>query len=299
MGHLVIRPMTDDDVEAVHQTAAVALDVSGDTYGRAARLPRERVQADDPDRQRSGYRRLRSAVNSDPHGCWVAEDGDGVVGVGIALRREAYWVLSLLAVRVGAQSAGVGRVLLDHALRTRAGATRGVILATSDPKALHRYQRAGFTLHAAFAADGNPDRTVVPAGLGVRDADLGRDLDRLHELLRLLRGAAAGPEIVDLARRADRRLLVTDGVGGFGFVLMSGSAVTWLGAQHEEAAVRLLWAAIAESEGRFEWDSLTARQQWAIDVAVRARVPLWPGPSVCHWGDPSPFAPYLPNGVYG
>ena len=44
---------------------------------------------------------------------------------------------------------------------------------------------------------------------------------------------------------------------------------------------------------------MTARQQWAIDVCVEARLELEPNCGcVFTGGDVGPFAPYLPSGAY-
>jgi GNAT superfamily N-acetyltransferase len=293
--------MTDADVAAAHHLAGASLD---DMVVRT--LPATRPQPDypaldDPGRTAAGHHRMCDALATDPDGCWVAEDADGLAGVAIALRRGGFWLLSLLAVRLGVQGTGIGRELLDAALRTREGATTGLILASQDPRALRRYQTAGFRPHPSYEAEGKVDRTALPAASDVghvRDADLDRDVEPLHDLVRRLRGAPPGPELAELAERPGRRLLVTDEPAR-GFVLLRDGSPMWLAADDEDTARRLLWAGLAEGTGTVTVGWLTARQQWAIDVCLRARLELWAGPSVCHWGEDAPFAPYLPSGAYG
>ncbi|HVU72207.1 MAG TPA: GNAT family N-acetyltransferase, partial [Mycobacteriales bacterium] len=268
-----------------------------DATQRARPLP-EVPPLDDPDRRAQGHARLRAALSTDPDGCWVAEDDEGLAGVTLALRRDSYWILSLLAVRVGAQGLGIGRLLMDAALRSREGARNGLILASGDPRALRRYHAAGFALHAGFEAAGPVDRALIPAGLRVRDVDLATDLEPLQRVVQRLRGARFGPELATLAQVPGRRVLVTDGPAR-GFVLLRPGGVLWLAADDEAAAARLLWAAIAEcgETAAVEW--LTNGQQWAIDVAMQARLSFWRGNTVCRWGEQVPFHPYLPSGVYG
>jgi hypothetical protein len=52
----------------------------------------------------------------------------------------------------------------------------------------------------------------------------------------------------------------------------------------------------AGRKAEVEW--LTGAQQWAIDVAVAARLELSPSGAVCLRGDVGSFRPYLPDGAY-
>jgi len=110
--------------------------------------------------------RWRHGLATDPDGCWVAEDAEGIAGVSVGLRRGAVWGLSLLAVRVGVQSRGIGRALLEHALRTAEGTDAGLIVSSDDPRAIRRYALAGFALRPTLSSTDTPDLDALPAHTG-------------------------------------------------------------------------------------------------------------------------------------
>ena len=79
-----------------------------------------------------------------------------------------------------------------------------------------------------------------------------------------------------------------------------GGAVKLLAAADEEAAAALLRTVLAgvpaAVTAEVEW--ITARQGWAVDVALEARLELQPSSAVFLRGDVGPCAPYLPGGAY-
>ena len=85
-----------------------------------------------------------------------------------------------------------------------------MIGASPDPRALRRYARAGFELYPAYSAEGVPDLTEAPAGLGVREGDWERDRELFETLVAQRRGEPYGPDL-DFLRRPDARLFVRDG----------------------------------------------------------------------------------------
>jgi len=294
---VVIRPLAPADVEPARAVGRRALD------GVSRRLD---AQPDLPPDDEAGRARMRTRIErcaaTDPDGAWVAADeatGE-VVGVALALRREGLWVLSLLAVAEGLQGQGVGARLLDASLRTAAGATGGLILVSRDPRAMRRYQLAGFRLQPAYEATGRVDRSRLPAGLGARDGDLSRDGQLCADVGRELRGAAHGPDLPAMLA-AGAALLVAEDGRDRGFAVRNGGRVWLAGATSDALAARLLWAALAaggpEVEAEAQW--LTARQQWALDVLLDARLSLRLGSSVATRGEVGPMTPYLPSGAYG
>jgi hypothetical protein len=97
-----------------------------------------------------------------------------------------------------------------------------------------------------------------------------------------------------------QRLLVAEDGSDRGFAVVRGGAVGSLGASSPRLAQRLLWATLALAEKpdvTVDW--LTADQQWAIEVALAARLSLGPGPSSCRRATLGPMTPYLPGGAYG
>lgn len=284
---IVVRPMAQADVPSAHALAHEALREAGTRYGWVT------PELDEAGRSR-GERRHSHLLATDPDGAWVAQAGGEVVGVALALRRGPLWFLSLLAVSPLLQARGVGGRLLTASLATAGDAPAALIMSSTDPKALRRYGRAGFALHPGYDAAGTVDRSLLPAVDGVREGDWATDGERVDDLGRRLRGAAYGPDL-DVLQDVGARLLVADD----GFAVLRGSRLGLLGAGDPATAQALLWTVLAETEGEVEVGTLTASQQWAVEVALAARLSLLPGTSLCTRGDLGPLTPYLPSGAYG
>ena len=253
-----------------------------------------------PERVAAAHYRLAHLQRTDPRGAWVALDGAEVVGVSLALRRGSMWFLSLLAVATTHQAQGIGRRLLDASLGTAEGSQVAWILASPDPRALRRYALAGFAPHPGYAAMGPLDRSLIPAGLDVRDGSWAADADLVEGVVTGLRGAPYGPDRAAMQAVGSPVLIAEDGAERGFAVLRPYGGVVSLGATSPALASRLLWRALAEDPAdsvTVEW--LTAQQQWAIDVALAARLALLAGPSVCLRAGAAPMTPYLPGGAYG
>jgi GNAT superfamily N-acetyltransferase len=125
--------MREDDVEAVNDLAITAFE---DLDRRRQEPVAPRMEPD------AAYVRYRRLLATDPDGCWVADGDDGALaGAALAILRDGLWGLSLLAVRPGLQSGGLGSALLNRALAYGDGARGGIILSSSDPRALRAYAR--------------------------------------------------------------------------------------------------------------------------------------------------------------
>jgi predicted N-acetyltransferase YhbS len=288
----IIRPLRDDDVEAADDVAWNALHEVGVQFGFT-------MGVRDDARRAWAHDRIRHIAQHDPEGSVVAERDGEVIGIGLAIRRGSLWFLSLLAVRQGLQGGGVGRRLLDATLDYGRDCPRAMICASPDPKALRRYGRAGFALHAAYEASGTADRSELPADLGVREGDWDRDADFYNQLITEHRGEPLGPDL-GFWRDHGLRLLIRDGgtpEDRAAVALRPGSLGT-LAAASQEAAVRVLWAAVAETPGEVTVGYLLNNQQWAIDVALAARLPLKLTDTLCTRGF-APPTPYLPSGIFG
>jgi GNAT superfamily N-acetyltransferase len=288
-----IRSLRDEDVAAAQLTAYHSLRNAGLVYGWQS------PALDDAVRER-GQRRVRHAARHDPSGAFVADRGGEIVGVSLATRRGPLWFLSLLAVASDVQSRGVGRRLLDASLTTFDNV--GMLCASSDPKALRRYRRAGFDLVPAYAAEGVVDRSLLPSSDGVREGSLEDERDFVEAVATAQRGAPHGPDLGYFARAGDR-LFVTESRRGRGYVVTKPAGVSVLGATTADAAAALLWTALAEAPGPVEVSWISHDQQWAIDVALDARLSIKPGGSRCVRANGShrlgPMSPYLPSGVWG
>jgi ribosomal protein S18 acetylase RimI-like enzyme len=240
-------------------------------------------------RQRMAY-----GLSSDPEGSFVAERDGRVIGVAQALRRERLWCLSTLAVQPGIQSTGAGRALLERALAYDAGTDAGLIVSSSDPRALRLYGLAGFSLRPAFEAGGTVDRRAQPRPEpGIREAD-GRDVEAVAGISREIRGAPHTAELVFQLGRGFRMLRF----GDRGFALaQEGHGVWMVVARDDEAAQALLWSGL-ELAGEAErplvrW--ITGGQDWAIDVLLRAGLRLVPAGALAVRGCPGPLRPFIPS----
>jgi len=278
-----LRPLRDDDVVAAHEITVAAF----------AELDAIRGDAEQPQPAPEGaHARIRHLIATDPGGCWAAVDGDDrPIGVALALVREGVWGLSLLVVRPDVQSAGAGGALLHAALGHGRDARGGVILGSSDPRALRAYHRAGFTMHPAAVAAGTPQD--VEADPAVEPFDPARDAAMAAEVDRAVRGAAHGADLEVLA--ANTELLA---LPGRGYVAHRDGEVKLLAAADEQAARTLLRTALARAGGKAEVSWLTAAQRWAVDVVVDARLQLDVWGAVFVRGDVGRFTPYIPSGAY-
>ena len=233
----------------------------------------------------------------DGPGCWVAEDDEGLCGVATSLRREGLWGLSSYAVLPRAQNAGVGRGLLDAALRYSEGCLRGIICSSQDPRAARRYRLAGFALHPAMQVRGTVSRAALPVVDGIREGGLG-DVGLCDSVDRRVRGAGHGPDHGALL--AEFRLEVCDLMTGSGYCYVHPhGAPVLLAATNRRIAQRLLWSSLAMStpDVAVEFGDITAGQQWALDVVLAAGLSIHNEGYLClrHMQPP---APYLPSGHF-
>ncbi|MDO9378898.1 MAG: GNAT family N-acetyltransferase [Nocardioidaceae bacterium] len=264
-----IRPMRPSDVDAAEQLSADAMLELGE---------RTRLAAGPPATRRADWwqgqwrRRALHLVEHDGPGCWVAEDDEGLLGLAVSMRRDTMWGLASFFVRPGAQSRGVGKALLDGALTHSIGCTRGMLCATTDPRALRRYHRAGFRLYPTMCAEGPIDRSLLPVVEHVREGSQS-DLDLMESVDRQTRAATHGPDHAFMG--AAQPLLVSDSHLGSGYAYLTPSGAYLLAATSERTATALLWESIARTEGdTFAVRQVTGEQDWLVDVAMAARLTL-------------------------
>jgi GNAT superfamily N-acetyltransferase len=283
--------MTFDDVDAAERLTDEASYVLDSATQRVDWPAASRRTAT---RSAQWRRRCAHLVEHDAGGCWIAEDDGRTLGIAISLRRESLWGLTSYFVVPDAQGAGIGRALLDAAQQHADGADRAMLCASLDPKAFRRYRRAGFTMHPTMVSWGTVDRTAIPALHRVRDGT-SVDADLCDAVDRRTRGAGHG---VDHAlMRSEHDLLVVDDTAGRGYcyAFPTGGAYL-LAATDPDTAGELLWEALARSSDgpKFGFRYATAAQEWAVDIALAARLEIHStGYLACR--GMTPVTPYLPS----
>jgi GNAT superfamily N-acetyltransferase len=241
--------------------------------------------------------RLEHMLRHDPGGCWVAEDGHGIVGVAVALKRDLTWILATFVVRPDLQGRGTGRQLLEAALTHGRGCLRGMLAASADPRAARRYRQAGFALHPTMQLTGPVDRDLLAVVDRVREGTAA-DVDLMNSVDRQVRDSAHGVDHELLTSMY--RFVVIDRTTGSGYAYVEpGGGPYLLAATNRRTATDLLWETLAASTpgepvtiGR-----VTPSNEWAIDVGMAARLDLH------HHGylalrHMKPPAPYLPSGHF-
>jgi predicted N-acetyltransferase YhbS len=283
-----IRPMTLDDVvgaRTVVEAAAVQLE------RRAGHEPQTRTEE-----QREYFLDgLRRFVELDPEGAWVAADDGSVVGMAASIRRASFWGLSMLFVDPARQSQGLGRQLLDAGLASASDASVRMILSSSDPRALRRYSMAGLAIHPTVEARGTIDRTAIPDDLSARPGDA-RDLNLVASVDAGLRGSRA--EDVEYLLGVGGMMQVIDRGAARGYVVHRHNRLLMLGATDDTTASALFWRFLAEAGTDAEIWGLTAPQNWAVKVALAARLEVVAAGALFLAGRKHPPGPWLPSGWY-
>lgn len=285
-----ISPMQPSDIEGVD-------DIWQQAFGalRAASpnpSPPRTDEAEVTDRKRFAH-----LLRSDPEGCVVARLDGGLVGFAQSLVREGTFVLAMLGVQPEFQDRGVGAALLTRALGYSEGCRAQYIFSSTDPRALHRYVRAGFALHPTVAVTSRPAGGPVPAP-GLRLSQGGEeDVARVEEIDRAVRGSARRGD-VEFWLSAGQRL-VLDERGAYAVV--GNGRLAALGATSETLAHSLLAALLhGYPDGEvLELSWIAAEQAWAIETAADCHAMLRVAGAIMTRGIRSLPVPYLPNGLFG
>lgn len=287
---LFIRPMRPEDVPVANALTQAAFHEADLRLTRRGEPIPVSTDADST----AWTAKTAHLLATDPAGCWVAEQDGIVAGIVVSYRREVTWILATLAVDPSRQSRGVGKALLEAALKHSVGCLRGLLSVSDDPRAYRSYWRAGFEMHPQLALTGTVDRTTLPAVDGVREGTAA-DFELLDSIDRRVRGAAHGPDHEFLSH--SHRLLVIERQmsSGYAWVRADGSPVI-IAATGRTSAGRLLWQALADAPtGEVSLRHVTAANQWAIDIALTAGLsPATRG----HLGvrGMKPPAPYIHHG---
>jgi GNAT superfamily N-acetyltransferase len=284
------RPMRPEDVTVAERLSAESF---RELAARTARGGDPTPELRPPERAASWIARTHHLLATDPGGCWVAEDTSGLLGLATSFNREKLWCLATYAVRPGLQGRGLGKALLAPALHHGRGSLRGMVSSSSDPRAVRRYRLAGFSLHQQMVATGTLDRSAIPVVEKVREGDAG-DVDLMDSVDRATRGAAHGPDHEVMLRSWP--LLVSDTTTGSGYAYLEGGRVALLAATNRRTATRLLWAALADGGPQATIGHVTVANEWALDVAIAARLEIRTEGYLALRGM-APPAPYLHHGA--
>lgn len=291
---LTVRRMRHEDLPAV-----VALRNEGFLELDTRTTPRSRPDPEPPsaDNTSRWVDRTSHVLDTDPDGCWVAEDPTGIVGFATSTVRELTWMLHTYVVRPDRQGRGIGAAVLAPALAHGDGCLRGMLSASDDPGAARRYRLAGFSLHPQMLLAGYVDRSALPVVEKVREGSPA-DRDLLDSVDRQVRGSAHGPDHDWLTAHA--RLVVSDSTTGSGYAyLHPDGGAQLLAATNRRTATRLLWECLASvpPDTRIEQHHVTAANEWAVDVGMSARLALHQSGYLGLRGMRPP-TPYLHHGTF-
>lgn len=286
-----VRRMESGDVDGVAAVVSAANEAQMRELGEEYTPPT-------PEQREQFRRGTQRFIDEDSDGAWVALDGDTVVGMGEAIRRDWFWGLSMLFVHPESQSQGVGRLLIDRTLEYAQGATVRMIMTSPDPRALRRYSLAGLDIHPAVEAEGIVDRSAIPADLRGREGTAD-DLQLVDRMDMGLLGRSRRDDVAFITADGGGLFDVVDDEHGAGFVVLRNTHVTLLGATDDATAAALLWRALARAdEKKVSLYCLTAEQDWAVKVCLAARLKVVGAGPLFLSGMDHPPGPWIPSGWY-
>jgi GNAT superfamily N-acetyltransferase len=283
--------MCEGDLRSAERASDVTF-LDGDRLSRRVSDPEPEPRSEAASGQ--WIERVRYFLGVDPGGCWVAVDGEDVVGFAISQNRERLWYLATYGVLPSYQGKGIGKRLMDAVL-AHADDRRGLFSSTVHPGATRRYRLAGFSLLPQMRMVGTVDRTALPAVTGLHEGQAS-DLEWMDRLDRGLRGAGHGPDHTYMLGAL--RLVVSRVKDKRGYVYIDerGRGVL-LAAAHPQTAQDLLWEALASSHGEALVNCITATNEWAVDVGLAARLDIGQEGYLAVRGMRDP-APYLASGHF-
>jgi GNAT superfamily N-acetyltransferase len=291
----LLRPMRADDAAAADQTMQAAIAA---TVERGGGQP---PQADVNRRDRM-IKVLRHLVATDPAGCWVAERDGEMLGMSAAIRRQDFWGLALLFVSPEAQHLGIGRSLLEASSEYGEGCRCRMIMSSNDPRSARSYAAHGLEVHPAMTAHGTVDRSRLSPG-PVGRAGSAVDLPLVDEVDTLVRGSSRAVDVEFLLSEGAALTVIDDETGrgyathAVGAPVVGGHPML-LGGTTEVVAESLLRHVLALAEEPVEIFGLTRRQNWAMRIALEARLMIRPSPPLFITPGLEPPGPWLLSGVY-
>jgi len=284
-----LRPLARADIEAAERTSDITF-LEGDRLTRRVSEPEPAPRSARVSRQ--WIDRAHHFLDVDPAGCWVALDGDDLVGFAFSQNRGRFWYLWTYGVLPSAQGRGIGRRLMDAVLAYADGRP-GMFSSSVHPGATRRYRLAGFLLYPQMRMVGTVDRATLPAVTGLREGSQD-DFEWMDALDTRLRGGGHGPDHAYMLYSL--RLMVTRARDGYVYLNEHGRAML-LAAGEDGSASTLLWEALASAQGDTLVNCITTANHWAVDVGLAARLDIGQEGYLALRGLPEP-APYLASGHF-
>lgn len=289
MSEFELRPMLDADLLRADEVWAAAFATSTEFAPRSEPLS--------PTELTANLDRRRHLLTHDPHGSFVAVSDGMVIGLAQGHRRGDTYGLAMLAVDPAFQDRGIGRALLDLALTYAEGTRAQYIFSSSDPRALHRYVRAGFFLHPTVRITPQEEMTL-PDGDALRLASSGEhDLDIVDAIDAAVRGTTRRQD-VQYWLRSEIQLILYD-TDGYAFI--NPTRLVALCARSEEVATELLHGVLGGYPDGVKrslgW--AVSEQQWAIIQATKDKATIEVHGAMMTRGLTALPTPYLPNGLFG
>jgi GNAT superfamily N-acetyltransferase len=195
------RPGTIEDSYAVCQVFEESLLDLGQRIGAMAI-----TGGDDPDVMESLWERRRSLFEHLARTAavfWVAEKDGAVIGYARSIRRGDLFELTEFFVLPGEQSAGVGGELFRRTFPPGEGGPRSII-ATTDDRALVRYQKAGVYARFPIKYFYKKEPVMVEFDTDLAFEPLAANRETLEAL------GAVDDEILGHRRDVDHRWLIAD-----------------------------------------------------------------------------------------
>ncbi|MFI6167096.1 GNAT family N-acetyltransferase [Nocardia sp. NPDC051052] len=291
MDGVAVRLMRADDLASAER-ASDEVFLDSDRRDRRVNAPEP-----EPRSEKAAKRwvdRMRYLLDADPQGCWVAADGERIVGFAISQNRDRLWYLATYGVLPGLQGHGIGKRLLDAVL-THAGDRQGMFSSSVHPGATRRYRLAGFSLHPQMRMVGTVDRSALPTVTGLSDGSAA-DFDWMDRLDQQVRGAGHGSDHQYLLN--NHRLVVSRVKDKPGYVYIDDRGRPHLlAAADRRTAADLLWEALAAAQEDTLVNCITIANEWAVDVSLAAGLDIGQEGYLAVRGMPTP-APYLASGQF-
>ncbi len=211
-----------DDAPAVHRVWAEATNELNERHGFGGQ----------PLRLAPPHPYFAFAVEKEPEGFWVAEDGDRVIGFAHSWVRGPLWFLAFLFVMPGYQGKGIGRHLLEQAITYGSHdriTSRALITFAYNPASISLYMRCGMYPREPLYTMTGRSESVRP----LRNQPIGPGYERVTgEPNRLRDLCRIDDQVLGFAREAHHRY----------FLSVPGASCYLFGAGADPAGYAYVWS---------------------------------------------------------